>query len=128
MNLALKIMLGATMGLMLPTAIPAKEARELEVSEATVNKKCDGQMQSNGGVKGCTVACPKGINGTTCDYSCGGPGGSGCRVIDLARIARLCSVVQSETDLDRHLVVGDLAALDVAASVRDLEPADVIDG
>ena len=39
MKLALKIMLGATMGLMLPTAIPAKEARELEVSEATVNKK-----------------------------------------------------------------------------------------
>lgn len=89
MKLALKIMLGATMGLMLPTAIPAKEARQLEVSEATVNKKCDGQMQSNGGVKGCTVACPKGINGTTCDYSCGGPGGSGCRVIVLARTGSL---------------------------------------
>ncbi|QIK96126.1 hypothetical protein G7076_06390 [Sphingomonas sp. HDW15A] len=85
MKLVLKIMLGATMAMMLPTFAPAKEARELEVSEATVNKKCEGKMQSNGGVKGCTVACPQGINGTTCDYSCGGPGGKGCRVIIFSR-------------------------------------------
>ena len=33
-----------------------------------------------------------------------------------------------EADLDRHLVMRDLAALDMTAGVGDFEPADIVDG
>ena len=38
------------------------------------------------------------------------------------------SGLDREADLDRHLVVQDLAALDVAAGFEDFEPADIVDG
>ena len=84
MKSAVSLMLVATLSLALPTAV---QARELEVSRSTVVKKCGGGLQSNGGVIGCTIACPAGINGKVCDYSCGGPGGEGCRIIVLSRVA-----------------------------------------
>jgi hypothetical protein len=36
--------------------------------------------------------------------------------------------LDGETHFDRHLVVRDLAALDMAAGFGDFEPADVVDG
>src|SRR4051812_2916857 len=83
MQLAVKLMLVATFGLALPTAV---QARELEVSRATVVQKCGGDLASNGNVIGCTVACPSGVNGKTCDYSCGGPEGDGCRIQVFSRL------------------------------------------
>src|SRR3712207_7888458 len=38
------------------------------------------------------------------------------------------SLLEAEADLERHLVVGDLAVGDVAADVGDLEPVDVAEG
>ena len=87
MKLAVKLMLGATIGLMLPTAGLTKESRTLEVSEATVDKKCGDKLQTDPGGKGCSVACPSNINGKTCDYSCGGDQGKGCRVEIFSRVA-----------------------------------------
>lgn len=84
MQLAVKLMLVATLGFALPSPV---QARELEVSRKTVEQKCGGDLQSNGSVIGCTVACPSGINGKTCDYSCGGPEGDGCRVQVFSRVA-----------------------------------------
>jgi hypothetical protein len=89
MKLAVKLMLVAMFGVALPTAAEAKDSRTLEVSRATVEKKCGGDLQSGGGAIGCTVACPSGINGKTCDYSCGGPAGDGCRVEVFSRVAGL---------------------------------------
>jgi len=86
MQLAVRFMLVASFSLALPTAV---QARELEVSRATVQQKCGGDLQSNGSVIGCTIACPAGINGKTCDYSCGGPEGEGCRIQVFSRVGDL---------------------------------------
>ena len=59
------------------------------MSRDTVKSKCGGDLQSGGGAIGCTVPCPSGINGKTCDYSCGGPAGDGCRVEVFTRTAAL---------------------------------------
>ena len=88
MKLAVKFMLVATAALALPTPAQAG-SRELEISRRGVEQACGGGLQSNGGVIGCTRACPAGINGTTCDYSCGGPEGAGCRIIVMSRIGDL---------------------------------------
>jgi hypothetical protein len=88
MQLAVKLMLVATLGLALPTAAQAG-SRTLETTRSSVESHCGGSLQSNGGVIGCTIPCPAGINGKTCDYSCGGPEGAGCRIIVMSRIADL---------------------------------------
>ena len=78
-------MLVAAFGLAMPTAVQAG-SRTLETTRSSVLSHCGGSVQNNGGVIGCTIACPPGINGTTCDYSCGGPEGEGCRIIVMTRL------------------------------------------
>ena len=84
MKTAVKLMLVAMVGFALPAPAQAG-SRTLETSRASVVSHCGGGMQTNGGVIGCTIPCPAGINGTTCDYSCGGPEGDGCRIIVMTR-------------------------------------------
>jgi hypothetical protein len=81
-------MLFATLGLALPTAAQAG-SRTLETTRASVESHCGSGAQTNGGVIGCTIPCPSNINGTTCDYSCGGPEGPGCRIIVMSRMSTL---------------------------------------
>lgn len=85
MQLSVKFMLVATLGFALPTPVQAG-SRELLANRNIVETQCGANLQSNGGVIGCTKACPPGINGTICDYSCGGPEGPGCRIIVMTRV------------------------------------------
>ena len=57
----------------------AAEGQTIEVSQERVKEVCGKDLQDNGeGVMGCsqTECRPN----ATCDYSCGGPEGEGCRL------------------------------------------------
>lgn len=85
MQFSVKLMLVAAAALALPAPAQAG-SRTLETTRSSVLSHCGGKIQNNGGVMGCTIPCPAGINGTTCDYSCGGPEGEGCRIIVMTRL------------------------------------------
>jgi len=53
----------------------AGEAWAAKMTQQQVKKTCGSGLQSGGGVIGCSKKCGSEI----CDYSCGGPEGSGCR-------------------------------------------------
>jgi hypothetical protein len=86
MKTAVKLMLVAMVGFALPAPAQAG-SRTLETTRSSVESHCGGKLQTNGGAIGCTIPCPSNINGTTCDYSCGGPEGPGCRIIVMSRIS-----------------------------------------
>jgi hypothetical protein len=62
----------------------AKEPDRYHTTEQSVKTACGKNLQSNGGVIGCTKGC---MNGKTCDYSCGGKEGGDCRVYVFSRLA-----------------------------------------
>jgi hypothetical protein len=52
-------------------------------TESGVRNVCGKDLQSGGGAMGCTKQC----GSSTCDYSCGGPEGKGCRTVVFTRTA-----------------------------------------
>lgn len=96
-TMASTVLLAFTIALATAMTIPV--AKAMQVSETTVSEEgvrdvCGKQLQSNGGVIGCTKKC----GNYTCDYSCGGPEGPGCRVFVFSR-----AFTQAQRDtLERH--------------------------
>lgn len=66
------------------------------ITESGVRNVCGKDLQSGGGAIGCTKQCGK----STCDYSCGGPEGKGCRTIVFTRtVTQPNSKTGAATDL-----------------------------
>ena len=65
------------------------------ITESGVRAVCGSDLQSGGGAIGCTKPCGK----STCDYSCGGPEGKGCRTQVFTRTAPTGTKTGAATDL-----------------------------
>ena len=84
-----KLLLAAALCFSMSGVAQAKEAKEYKVTKDAVEGACDENLQSNGGVEGCTIGCKSGGKQAICDYSCGGPEGPGCRKFVFTRMQTL---------------------------------------
>lgn len=108
------------------------QVSETTVGEQGVRDVCGKQLQSNGGVIGCTKKC----GNYTCDYSCGGPQGPGCRVFvfshsftqaqrdTLATALNVQPIQLKATKLQVKTACGKIAGIDIGPVVIAGKPSD----
>jgi hypothetical protein len=126
-----------TLTIALATAMTIPIAKAMQVSETTVSEEgvrdvCGKQLQSNGGVIGCTKKC----GNYTCDYSCGGPEGPGCRVFvfshaftqaqrdTLATALNVHPIQLQATKLQVKTACGKIGGIDVGPAIIAGKPSD----
>ena len=88
MRAATQLILATAFCFALTGVSEAREPKRQKVTEDAVIGACDEGLQENTaeGVKGCTIGCKGGGKQAICDYSCGGPEGSGCRKYVFTRV------------------------------------------